>query len=302
MSFNSWLYGNMNPINYIDPSGQMPLECDHINNRYLARCATLAARSENPENYPSNIAPPGISWNPSVNVNLATDLDQNTQHAEENKGVTFMGYGLCGQIALEMVLETITGTPNLLNEIWNSTSPTQMGEKTESWNLEPAVLAILKKHAGAQASNWRVTTYSYQQILTHTSYGDYYEQNNQGQWYGDEKGSLIASRFRHMLQLNHYVIVLSTMKQDTHLTANPWGTLTNDNSHGPTAGHWVALTGMSSSWDDINEDSPGNWVRINNTYSNQEQYYPWKFFKDSMFAYNGPNTHSSPYVMEIWHR
>jgi hypothetical protein len=310
MSYNSWLYVDGNPINGVDPNGRMPLECSHIDQIYwnsITQCADLAHRSESPESYLPYVAPSELAWNPVVNVNLASveDMPQNSPHAEENKMVTGMGHGLCGQIALAMIMETITGKTDLLKEIWQNTDPKYISEKTTASDLEPAVFAILKHQA--QESNWRVTTYSYQQILTYTSQGSYYEQNNQGQWYGDEQGSLIAPRFREMLRRGHYVMVLCTMKQDTNLMTNPWGTLTNNNNSdnnnpNPTAGHWVVLTGMSSQWDSSNEDSKWNWVRINNTYSNQEQYYPWKFFKDSMFKYNGPNTNASPSVMEIWHK
>jgi RHS repeat-associated protein len=307
MSYNDWLYVYGNPVNTLDPNGRMPYECSHIDpqNWNSTQCADLFHRSESPESFPY-VAPSELSWNPAVKVNLASDLLRDTPHAEELPNVSYMGPGLCGQIALAMILETITGTPDLLNEIWENTDPVRIGEKTTAVNLEPAVSKVLEKHLKAQESNWRVTTYSYQQILTYTSQGNYYEQNNQGQWYGDEQGSLIAPRFREMLQLGHYVMVLCTMKQDTGYYANPWGTLTDNNDTtkkpNPTSGHWVVLTGMSAQWDSSNEDSIWNWVRINNTYSNQEQYYPWKFFKDSMFKYNGPNTTASPSVMEIWQK
>jgi hypothetical protein len=47
-------------------------------------------------------------------------------------------------------------------------------------------------------------------------------------------------------------------------------------------GHWVVVTGMSNSchWDD--DESPLNWVRVNNPYNNRVEYYPWKDFKISM--------------------
>jgi hypothetical protein len=246
---------------------------------------------------------------------LATDIPQNFQAAEEQEDITNkLGHSQCGQIGLAMVLETITHKAGLLGEIFENTAPAKLKGGTLSKQLAAAVFRILDKYAPLQAPNWRVTTYGYQEIFTYTSWKKdhdptgYYEQLNEGQWDG-VNGSLIQPRFRDMLLHNHYVLVLSTMFQDFPIAdTNPWGMLTNsnitsENGGRATVGHWVVLTGLSFPWDYSHEDSIGNWVRVNNTYSNQVQYYPWKYFKDSMYAYNGTNSgHSGPSILEIWHK
>jgi RHS repeat-associated protein len=313
MSYNGWLYGYGNPINYTDLSGERPSECRNgkLDSKMYPICRLgflpgleeLAYRTENAADYPPYLPPPMISWSPEVMVNLATDIPRNTQAAEENINVTSRwGGNTCGQIVLALIMETISGQPDLLGTIWENTNPKNMIIGTMSSNLEPAVWAILNTYAKTQKSNWRVTTYTYQEIHSYTATGDYVEQSNQGQWDGPNH-TLIAPRFEQMLQLGHYVIVLTTMKRDIPInTDNPWGTLTNTHINNSVA-HWVVLTGMSQQWDETNEASIMNWVRVNNPYSNQEQYYPWKFFKDSMTSWNTlvADQGAGPMVMEIWH-
>jgi RHS repeat-associated protein len=313
VSFHKWLYVQDNPINFMDHSGHDPydicstaadkVQCyvNYENNHSFELLDMLKDRTKNPANYPAYLKPPLINFDPTVSVNLASDLLPNHPSAEEDSSITPMGTGLCGQIALEMVLETITGHSHLLSEIYHHTNPANIPSGTLASSLVAAVFSVLDQHSKTQESNWRVTTYGYSQILTYTSAGNYWEQESGDYWYGDANGSLIAPRIRRMLQLNHYVLALATMMNDVGLKTNPWGTLAGAGSSRPTVGHWVVVTGMSSPWDYDREDSSKNWVRINNSYSNQEQYYPWWYFKDSMFHYLSPSVNSGPVLMDIWH-
>ena len=49
------------------------------------------------------------------------------------------------------------------------------------------------------------------------------------------------------------------------------------------ARHWVVLTGLSSPWSP-HSDSSLNWVRLNNPFNNQVEYYPWGEFDQSLRA------------------
>jgi len=168
-------------------------------------------------------------------------------------------------------------------------------------NLKAAALYILGEYESSQ--EWRVTTYHYSEIVTYGQNGyQHLEQPENGPQWDGPNGSSLAPRFIKMLQSNHYVLTLSTMYRDIPInTTNPYGRLADSNSNGvETVGHWVVLKGMSTPWDNTNEDSVMNWVMINNPYSNQEQYYPWWYFKKSLYLFNGPNTNSGPSALEIW--
>jgi hypothetical protein len=56
-----------------------------------------------------------------------------------------------------------------------------------------------------------------------------------------------------------------------------------------TSPHWLVITGISHQWVEgqYNWDSPWNWVRVYNPFTNRTEYYPYRIFKDSHESFYG---------------
>lgn len=302
MSYNVWLYVYGNPVNQIDPNGQLTDSLCKVNNTgemllcvwKLWRLVDRSQHPEKPENSPDE-PPPFISWDPAVNVNLSDDLKQNypeSQYELFDETIPSTATGLCGLIALAMVEETATGTGKMLGLLYNSASAILKSElksgKILTCCLGPDTIARTAIDTLPKGQNWHVRTDAYQSVLVYTNQGSYYEHNNEGLWWGSDTantGSVISSKLKTMLRMGHYVLVLSNLD-----LSDIWGRITINTYN--NVGHWFVLTGMSQQWE-TDEKSVFNWVRINNPFSNRTEYYPWWYIKKSMFT-------QTPIVVELF--
>lgn len=285
------MYTDGNPVNYTDPTGQcwlyedgnvkwysdISLQCRNTN------IDLLSDRSAHPEKYNPNSPPPLITWSPSMNVNLATDLEQNVKEAQYtvrgfNRGD--LGYKLCGIVSLAMILETATGLPDQLYYIWDE----GLSKTKNLIGIDALIEAATRVFPKSQ--EWQGRTYQYNSTIFYDGVTgkSHYEQKNGPNWYGSKYGEMVYPKLSHMLLTGHYVIAGVTIK------GSGWGEVVTTGG----VGHWVVITGFSSMWDAGTENSKWNWVRINNPFANRVEYYPWQYFKSSM-------KNQGYIVGELWH-
>jgi len=276
LSLNRWLYVEGNPINRTDPTGKSFGDP-------ISPMALLINRSKNPENFNPNDSPPLLSWNPSVGVSLTTDIEQNVKEAQYTvKGFERgeLGFSLCGIVALAMILETATGIPDQLYYIWDK----GLSQTTNTIGIPSLIEAATRTFPKSQ--EWQGRAYIYNQILFYdgATGKSHYEQYGGPNWYGNWQALGIYPKLKTMLQAGHYVIAGVT------IVGSGWGQVVTTNG----VGHWVVITGLSGEWNSMSEDSEWNWVRINNTFANRVEYYPWHYFKDSM-------KNQGYTIGELWH-
>jgi RHS repeat-associated protein len=285
MSFNGWLYAYANPIMLLDPTGH-DSACENVSpyQRYLCEqgqtkdLATLANRSRKYEDLPDSIvtqAPPLISWNPSENVPLSPSVPMNYQWAQGNpyQGPTFVKYpkhpkilnrdDYCGEISLSMIAAIYNGNQDILPEHFNNRPVEGDPHGTSAKQLLGEVVKAFPDY-------W----YGYAWTGEKLSYADtmqgYKLSVSAGNWSGKPIGSKATHRLRDMLSYGAHLMVQVGC-------TNPNGRIVSE----PDIAHWVVLTGLSAQWQ-TDESSIWNWVRVNNPYNNQVEYYPWRIFKDSM--------------------
>jgi len=286
MSYNYWNYTDGNPINRMDPFGSCwvngPSAEEIPGNTWPGPCS-LVGRVKNPKNSDAAYAPESITWNPSVQVNLASDIAQGVPESQYTvngfeKGA--LGYNLCGQISLTMILETATGVPDLLHYIWAEGLHSTKGLTSIDDLIESAARVFPKQQ------EWQGRTYVFNAILFYDGLTgiSHWEKTGGSNWYGEDwQGLDVYPKVKSILAAGHYVIAGVTI-------GGSWGQVV---SNGET-GHWVVVTGLSRQWEAGSEDSAWNWVRVNNPFSSRVEYYPWQYFKDSM--------HEQSFALgELWH-
>ena len=227
-------------------------------------------------NYDPAVAPPCISWNPSMSVPLSPSVATNAANSQLEPYAELidpnleMGGNLCGQIDLTMIANA-----DLLYEAW-------MAYKTFSPTTAATLLDVAMKILPGE---WAGKSYIYSESRFSDKQGNltYSEES----WSGSPYGSDADSAFQRMLSQNHYVIANVQINVDEQ----GWSRVTASQG----IPHWVIVTGMSSPWDGANKESATNWVRINNPYNNRAEYYPWKDFKPSL-GYQGWS------LVELWQR
>ena len=290
MTYNLWLYAYANPVNLTDPAGLKPidclqpdLDCPKGRDPREVRLIRFLERRTSPSQ-----APPDVGWNPAIAVGPPSQV-VGTQFGQIARPGQRLGPNLCGWIALEMVLESGSREPGLLNAIYEVLSP-MVGLGTQNaGDLAKTLVrvgALYPPRYGDRDRdlNWAVRThvYSANYIWRMDANGDpqAYEEGPQV-WHslGDVR---LSERLRSMVSMGHYVIPLVTIKPKSGPADTGYLLPRLPNAAG---GHWVVLTGFSDTWDRLRIDSPLNWIRIRNPFSaGLEEFYTWREFEKSWFG------------------
>ena len=211
-----YAYVNNSPLNFVDPSGHDPVGAQESG-----------------------------YWVLILSVNLATSgIPRNTpeaQYAYAEVGALLSqkvgydrNYNLCGDIALSVVLETVTGQTNTLPQIFDA-HPSSRTWNGDNGGLGPAELA--QEMAGSFPPGWTATSYSYSEVTVYHSGStsrDFYDgaaQNSASNWTQDDFYSNILT----MLMAGDYVLI------DANLSLSGDNRLVNH--YAPGVPHWVTLTG-----------------------------------------------------------
>lgn len=309
---NRWGYVEGNPISRVDPSGYAycePSDEDCLSGYYqgvalLSYLGDSYSPHAEPEDWGvvgdarrrNNVTtpPPGIIWNPSVKLTLATqfvgenqyyvDVNLNGIIDEEEEVLGFgypqaeisgiWGFNLCGHWSTAMVLEAITGQPHFLSSLYYVLGQTH--QPTFAYQLGIAVASVTDPN---KVDHW------------------VHELNVRRKMKADGTHAIreISDRpycvdcstypnwLRNTLSKNHFYIALVGI--DT----------TEDGILIPDGGtnHWVIITGFSSQWNNSNINSRWNWVRIMNPFYGREEYYWWNEFRNSVLPGHG---------LEVWEK
>ena len=297
-----WLYANSNPVMYTDPSGY----CFDSNGKFhlfggplLGQCSTTnssngiatvtpsptfaatpmvnptfaptatAFPTPNIYDYDPTVEPRGITWNPSMHVPFSPSIPINAKQAQykpKYRGPMNedMGGNLCGLIDLTMISQAASKSGDILYNLWKI----GLGGSIDPYDGTTLITIAMKALPG----NWKGKSYSW----GWTAYADTFHQGiyswQETSWTGTIYGTNTAIGIKDRLNQNHYLIALVQSRiVDGYDQVVPFF----------ETGHWVIITGLSGSWNSVNEESEWNWVRINNPFNNRVEYYPWKDFKKS---------------------
>jgi len=286
MSLNKWMYVMGNPVMYTDPSGHSSSECDFIadaNEREecesnYQRDLALKDRYKNPEKYDPKTPLLGVKWNPSISAKLASSIQQGNYEAQYGPFLTgdeeipadAWGPNLCGFVVASMILETDNSAlMYTLKNIWGAS-----GNTTDTYSGATIFRAFMGAYGWT--ANWKADFH-------HGGTTEHYDNkgNPMGRGVLRDWNGNIKDHLKSMLVKGHYPIILSNIDPNT-------GWQIPYNTEKTNYGHWVLVTGFSSS----EVYSPYKWVRINNPFNNQEEFYPWWYFDKTLT----PGDH----VVEIW--
>jgi hypothetical protein len=265
---------------YTDPNGKHPCTGQWIN--WENPCVDGSG------DYDPGIPPEGVNiWGP--NVNLSSQLVENVLGAQFNpideKGnLLEMGGKLCGQIAVEMILETISGSKYRLTDVYNALEKKR--NKTGPYELAIAAALTFPPdwYMIGHDIEWSLSVSSNDSrdmlidALAHPwNFGE-----KTGNWVADLTMDGLLYGLHKQLYFNKYTILLTSCNAGTGILVH----------RSTGVGHWVVFTGMTLDWDWSNPESKENWIRVNNPFNNREEYYQWSDFRESV---------SSPrYMVEIF--
>ena len=248
-TLKSWLYSGANPVTNLDPSGstvlEMPSPCD---DSLDDRECNLAWFAINRTSYTKH--PPGVSWNPAVTVNKATQVGSMQYFIRDpnnNYQPTAYLYETeqCGQIVLSMILETITGLEYQLTRIYKSIGKKLSG--TYADDLARAVMDVFPRGISWHAiDHYYDTSVEYKRVVEPDGsirVLTYYVNKDEG-WSSRGTGGLVAA-LKTGTALGHYSIPLVSIGYKPGV--NDPGTLVPE-TPAPVTDHWVVITGFSSQW------------------------------------------------------
>ncbi|MCL4561763.1 MAG: hypothetical protein M1281_14290, partial [Chloroflexi bacterium] len=245
MSYNPWLYAYANSINYIDPTGLLPIE------------------------------PPSSVF---VDVNLSSSIPLNTLSPRPAQYYPYNNpryFNLCGHISLEMIYETITGSRNSLDNFiraYNSDAGTGIG------NLEILVRDVFP-------SDWIAKGYSGREISVMMSGSNIWKTLPlQRNWWLDQNGlNNMRGILSNILARRHYIITSVVLDLNTGLVSLHQPSPQNQDPRNFVE-HWVVLTGIQGGLVRINNPFANREEYVNWGIFNQSviralgttlEIYPW---------------------------
>ena len=233
------------------------------------------------ENYDPTHEPDYINWGKTMDIQLSPSLNPNSYEAQYNPlNGADMGNNLCGLVSITM----IAGMGDILYDLWNAVG--QSRSAIYGNKLAYAGISVLR---GSWTAKTYSTDWSYKLNLTDIEnyekeckdsivdgisfitmkekWNEKYGKDVNESWAGSPYNSSDAAVYLvQNLAGNKGTIILASLQIE-----NGWGKLI------PQKGidHWVVVTGLSESLvEGCSEDSPYNWIRINNPFNNRVEYYP----------------------------
>ena len=246
-------------------------------------------------NFDPAIQPLNITWSPDAHIPLSPILGIGKENSQfdisyrvndglhlQGKNAVRYGENYCGQISLSMIAAKYGFGDYFFYQIYLSADSTN----------EPTGVSQLAKAGAISFSipsprrDWKASAYSANSSYTYKTSGLPYvplqdHRTLNSEWFeGADNPAIpifdnLSNYFRSSIQYGHNFVVLTKLSSGI-------GYPTLHNRSG--IDHWVVLNAMSGEWDMNDEFSPWNWVKINNPFNNRFEYYPWKYFKESMVS------------------
>jgi len=265
MSYNQWLYAIGNPITRTDPRGERPIE-DPCTGLSAAEC-TLDTYIH--DEYLPNIetarwdAPPLVRWIGTNRVPFASDLEDwkgipgaqfhvpgHTQRWANAEGQTVSRddpdrLSWWGNLCGQVSLAAILGVP--AREIVEAFQ--ELHTQWKPWqtsHTDQLIKLVNEKYS----ISWHASRLS---------------------WDGRNPRDL-----HQIVASNGYIVPLVTIINGNSVRQG--GVLGNGGIN-----HWVVLYGLSREWQS-SMNSPLNWARIFNPFTNETEFYPWALFRQSWYA------------------
>jgi RHS repeat-associated protein len=248
-SINLYMYVEGNVINWVDPSGHVacsPIPIQNSDDIPSGRDLETDIPSwcrKCPMRYRI-----GTEWNNPVWTNLAFDPAIDVPLAPELETYKPFIQGRidsnsCGVVSLSMVLQLAYGKITA-QEVYNTANS--------------RIHIVGGKGEGKGMSAWEM------RYVIETFYSDYF-----GAYYRYVTRDVLQHALRNALQKGNFPFML--VKVDSS-----HGNLIPHDNRGTA--HWILATGLSAEWE---RGTPWQWVRLNNPFDNQVEYYPWETFEDS---------------------
>jgi hypothetical protein len=283
MSYNMWNYTLSNPVNYTDPSGNVP--CHMLPPEDQVNCvATNDGGSDSPPEIADSASyhnpalnPPNISY---IGKNLASPaiidsqssaqaqfIANNSKYAKEHNWPPYpnspdrLHTGLCGLISVAALLNSVYPGGITANEVVDD------------------FLAYNKYYGERSSEPWP----DYQSLnelhkFIKSVYFVYLFAGPAGRGGMDDRTGMPEPVTTWLMQGGYAISGVQV--------GGSTGRVGTGN-----AGHWLVITGISRQWNkpwhDSTTISPWKWVRVYNPFTNKTEYYPWRFFKPAHEQFSG---------------
>jgi hypothetical protein len=252
MSLNAWLYVYANPINFMDPSGNVPQPTDYDETKPPSGIQFFPAQS-----IPTAFIYEG--WDPNGNQRIAPAASRVPPgtYGSQLKIRNEWNY-LCGQVAISAVLR-LTDPYMTANEVAYSSKDIAMRLTGPS-----DLTNIVNQN---YAISWQALQPGWGYWTDYTNHKRFEELPN------DLHNWLASSSYP----------IMSVEIQCGGASKN-CGRIGDS---GSDIKHWIVVTGITSDWDADNSYSDHNWIRIYNPFDNQIEYYTYEDFQWGISTYHG---------------